>query len=234
MRYWRGFTDKLRSPGPAVASVIHLPSRAESDTMPDWSRRRALHALATGATAALSGCNGTNRSTPAPRRSGQTPITEYSALRVRDPEADPIFWSAEDDEERRLRSRRYVTEREEISELTFAPGSEDASRLNAFVTSTEFDRQSVALYAEEIPECQQLELLSAAREEDGYHTSFCYKPRPADVACEAEAMDTVAIGIRLPFPGDEFSGGGTSWSASCHERPYPVTPSNETEVSEDA
>lgn len=206
--------------------------------MSNWSRRRALHALATGTAAALAGCNGASRSSSesVPRRDYRTRITDYTALTIRDSEAEPIFWSADrtETERRRRRGRRYVTSPEDVSEVTFAPGSEDASRLNAFVTSTDFDSQSVVLYAEEVPECKRLELLSVARGDDGYHTSFCFQPRPVDVECEADAVDTVAIGIRLPFPGDDIRGGGSSWSSECHERPYPVTPSNETEVSEDA
>lgn len=205
--------------------------------MPDWSRRRALHALATSTTAVLAGCSGErSHSRQSVRGRGRTPITDYTALKVRDPDGDPIFWSGEepDDPQQARRGRVYVTSSEEISELTFAPESEDAATLNAFVTSTDYEQRSVSLHSTVIPECNTLRLQSVAREPDGYHTSFCSEPRPADVECDADRKDTVAIAIRLPFPGDDLGSSGSRWSSRCRERPYPVTPANETEVAEDA
>lgn len=211
--------------------------------MPDWSRRRALHALATGATAALAGCSSesgfSQESTPG--RNRRTPVTDYTSRTVRDQDGDAIFWTGErpTNSRRARRDQEYLTSADEVSKVHFAPDSEAAADLRQFVEATDFETQSVSLRTTGIPECYTLRLLSVAREPDGYTTSYCYEPRPADVACAAEVHDTVAIAIRLPFAGDEFNSHGSSWSRACRERPYPVTPANEnenetTEVGDDA
>jgi hypothetical protein len=206
--------------------------------MPDWSRRRALHALATGTAVTLAGCSSESGFTaePEPGWSRRTQITNYTSRTVRDPAGNPLFWRGErlEDPNRARRGRIYVTSTEDLSELTFAPESEASAELNAFVRSTDFEASSVSLHSRIIPDCETVRLLSVGRESEGYYASFCSEPRPADTECDAEAEVTVAIAIRLPFPGDNISSSGASWSHRCRERPYPVTPSNESEGSNNA
>lgn len=206
--------------------------------MSDWSRRRALHALATGTTVALAGCSGESgfSAEPEPGWSERSQVTEFTARTVRDHEGDPLFWQGErpEDPNRARRGRIYVTSTADLSELTFAPGSEAAAKLNAFVASTDFEANSVSLHSRIVPECNTVRVLSVGREPEGYYTSFCSEPRPADAECESGAEDTVAIAIRLPFPGENISSSGSRWSRRCRDRPYPVTPSTETEGSNDA
>lgn len=206
--------------------------------MPDWSRRRALHALATSATVTLAGCSSESgfSAEPEPGWSPRSQVTDFTTRTVRDPEGDPLLWWGEgpEDPNQARRGRIYVTSTEDLSELTFAPESEAAEELNAFVTQTDFETNSVSLHSRIIPECDTVRVLSVGREPDGYHTSFCSEPRPATTECEAGAEDTVVVAIRLPFPGENISSSGSRWSRRCRDRPYPVTPSNETEGSNDA
>lgn len=206
--------------------------------MPDWSRRRALYALATGTTVTLAGCSGESgfSAEPDPGWNPRSQVTDFTMRKVRDAGDEPLFWRDErpEDHNRARRGRIYVTSTDDLSELTFAPESEAAAEVNGFVTSTDFEAGSVSLHSRTIPECDTVRLLSVGREPEGYYTSFCSEPRPAAVECDAEAEDTVAIAIRLPFPGDNVSSSGSSWSRRCRERPYPVTPSNETEGRTDA
>lgn len=202
--------------------------------MSNWSRRRALHALATGTTVALAGCsdgNGFANNTPTDR-SQRAPITDYTARKVRDTDGDPLFWRTEDtessDSRERRRTQTYVTSEEDLKELTFAPGSDAAAKLNMLTTSTDFDTASVWLRSTVVLECYDIRLLRVSRESNGFHTSFCRTSRPADVECRVDARDTIGFGIRLPFPGDEVDSYGSSGSSRCHERPWPVTPSNES------
>lgn len=197
-------------------------------------RRRALHALATGTTVALAGCsdgNGFANDTPT-ERSQRAPITDYTARKVRDSDGDPLFWRAEEtepsDSRERRRTQMYVTSEEDLEELTFASGSDAAAKLNALATSTDFGTASVWLRSTVVPECYDIRLMRVFRESDGFYTSFCRTPRPADVECRADARDTLGFGIRLPFPGEEVDSYGSSGSSRCHEQPWPVTPSNES------
>ncbi|MUV61064.1 hypothetical protein, partial [Halobacterium sp. CBA1126] len=151
--------------------------------MPDWSRRRALHALGTAAAAALAGCSGEEESgfeePPGDRRGD--PVTDYEVHRVREPPAGPLFWRGE-----RSRNRAgghlHVAEPADLEDVTFAD-RETAAELAAFVRETDLETESVVVQSRAVRECYELRLSGVWRDGDDFETSFCSELRPADVAC---------------------------------------------------
>ncbi|MCD2203503.1 hypothetical protein [Halobacterium sp. KA-6] len=194
--------------------------------MPTWSRRRALQALGTAAAATLAGCSGEESSgfeEPATRRRGE-PVTDYSLHTVRQSSVEPLFWRGERSTrtERRPGGHIYVSDEDDLDDVSFAD-SDTAAELRAFVQETDYDSESVLVQSRAIQQCYDLRLRGVWREDDGLQTSFCSSLRPADAACSRDAEETVGVGIRLPFSGEDFSSFGSRWSKSCDERPAPVT-----------
>lgn len=194
--------------------------------MPDWSRRRALQALGTTAAVALAGCSGEESSgfeEPSTRRRGE-PVTEYELHTVRQSSVSPLFWEGErsTETERRPGGHLYVSDEDDLDDVTFAD-SDTAAELAAFVRETDYDSESVLVQSRTIRQCYDLRLRGVWREDDGLQTSFCSSLRPADAACSRDTEETVGVGIRLPFSGEDFSSYGSRWSSDCNELPAPVT-----------
>lgn len=205
--------------------------------MPAWSRRRALQALATGTALALAGCRERNlfaEQTPDVRR--RRPVEDYEVRKVRDTDARPVFWTEESgrptpsEEERRdgLYVDAYLAESDDLASVTFA-SREAGTRLREFAAATDFAERSVALQSLGIRACRALRLSRVVREPDGYDLSFCQPFRSPDTACDAAAYDTVAVAIRLPFPGTGISSRGASFDDECRNRPLPILPETPTE-----
>lgn len=194
--------------------------------MPDWSRRRALQALGTTAAVALAGCSGEESGgfeESSARRCGD-PVTEYELQTVRQSTVEPLFWRGErsTEGERRPGGNLYVSAADDLDDVTFAD-SDTAAELAAFVRGTDFDSESVFVQTRAIQQCYDLRLRGVWREDDGIQTSFCSSLRPADAACSRDEEETVGVGIRLPFTGEDFSSFGSRWSSNCNGPPVPVT-----------
>jgi hypothetical protein len=194
--------------------------------MPDWSRRHALQAAASVGTLALAGCNGgTDRSRSLPPDRDR--VTEYETAFARNEDGEPVFVTGETgtaeeggpDEERRQRvgAVEHVTDDADLDDLRFrdVPGAAD---LESFLRATDLESRSVYLLQRPIGECYAVRLVGVFREDDGVEADFCRMLRPADVSCAADAEDVYAVAIRLPFPGDDFSGLGTGMSGDCEGR----------------
>lgn len=186
--------------------------------MPDWSRRRALHAIGTVAAAAVAGCSGRGDGFEDPPTDDRgDPVTDYELRKVREPSGEAIFWqSDEDDGERRVDDHAYVASADDASSVSFAPDSDAAAELASFVEATDFESASVLLESREVRECYDLEFRGAWRDGDGLRTAYCSRLRPADVACSAESRDVVGVGVRVPFSLADTSGFGSRWSSTCH------------------
>lgn len=190
--------------------------------MQRWSRRRTLQSVAATATAALAGCNADSESGDAPRSGPDgDPVSTYDALSVRTEEETPPFRQGDDsgDDPSRL---RFLREPVADADLSFTDG-EAAAELAAFARDTDFERQSVVLYATRIATCYDLTLERVAREPDGVSLSLCRRLRPADVACDEDASATVGLAVRFPFPADDASSTSISTSSACGRRPEPLT-----------
>lgn len=196
--------------------------------MPDWSRRRALHALGATAAAALAGCNAQTSDSGAfdepPGRQRGEPVTDYELRKVRAFDLEPLFWRGErgTENEPRPAGHLFVGSEGDLEDLMFAD-ADPAAALASFVRGTDFESESVLVHERPVRECYDIRLRGVWREEDGVQTSFCSTLRPADVACSRDAQQTVALAIRLPFPGDGLSSQGSQWSSDCDRQPAPVT-----------
>lgn len=201
--------------------------------MPHWSRRQTLQTVGVAGALALAGCSGTTTGSddvpPAPREQ----IHDFEVASARNADGDPLFLAGEqptDTGERtdgdlaaRVSELRHLTDEVDLDELRFRdePGAAD---LEAFVTATDLESRSVYLFQRPIGECYVPRLVGVFREGDGVDVELCQDLRPADAECDADAEDVIAVAIRLPFAGDEFSGVGGGWSSRCeHYQSDPLT-----------
>lgn len=153
--------------------------------------------------------------------------------KVRRSEGGAVFWRSEDggdddgdegntDEERRPGGYAYVSSSSDLEDVSFASDSDAAAELLSFVEATDFESSSVLLQGSEVRECYELRLRGVFREDDGLETDYCSSLRSADVECDQESRDTVAVAIRVPFSLANASGFGSSWGSRCHREPLPV------------
>ncbi|MFB6160193.1 MAG: hypothetical protein ABEJ61_03345 [Haloferacaceae archaeon] len=194
--------------------------------MPDWSRRRALHAAVSTAVAALAGCSGeaSVSSSPTPAPDDARRVTDYELKQVRNADGVALFGRSDADEPTPTESTpggvgapsasTHLTGPEELSAFAFADVPQ-ATALARFVRATDFETRSVYLYQRSIPACYDLRLVGVRRRSDSVTANFCRDLKPADVACERGDRDTVGVAVRLPFAGDGFSGHGTGLRGSC-------------------
>lgn len=206
--------------------------------MPDWSRRRALHATASAAALALAGCSGERRSASSSHPPNGELVTDYEVKKVRNADGAVLFRRSNvetpsdtpNEREREAQRRRqrhqydHVTEQADFEDLAFATDLPEAATLEGFATATDLETRSVFLLQRGVSACSTLELVDVRTEPDSVHVNTCSDLRPADVECEADDRDTVAFAIRLPFPGDDFHGLGVGGSSDCHRRPRPFDP----------
>jgi len=205
--------------------------------MPDWSRRRALHATASAAALALAGCSGESSSASSSHPSNGELVTDYELQTARNADGAVLFRETdvatpsdtpdEPTEQRRRRQRHqyaHVTEQADFEDLAFATDLPEAATLEEFATATDLETRSVFLLQRGVSACSTLELVDVRKEPDSVHVNTCSDLRPADVECEADERDTVAFAIRLPFPGDDFNGLGVGGSSDCHRRPRAFDP----------
>ena len=191
--------------------------------MPDWSRRQALTALASGVTAAIAGCKGHSDGSGGSPGFGERRIENYALERVRNADGAVLVGRAgEDLETERPGASRHLTSDDDLAALTFADVPE-ARALRRFSGDTDFESESVYLYTREVPECYEHRLLWVEVDANGPSAHFCRDLRPVEAACGAEAHDTVGYAIRLPFPGDEYRGMGSGMSSSCSRPRRPET-----------
>lgn len=198
--------------------------------MPDWSRRRALQAAAATGAFALAGCSGeSSRSTSVPPARGDPiPASDLEVRFVRDTDGEPLFgvddeFDGEDGDDTPTdagpgTAAEHLTDVEDRERVRFR-STPAAAELREFVEGTDLESGSVYLLQRPVGECYEARLVGVYREDDGVDADFCRALRPADVDCSADARDTLGVGVRLPFPGDSFSGLGTGWSSDCGRRP---------------
>jgi hypothetical protein len=197
--------------------------------MPDWSRRRALHAIASAGTLALAGCSAEHSSEQESHiHSRGERVTDYEYRQVRSPAVRPLVSEPERDDggdesestetpdaTQRLGLYGHVTSSDELAEYSFARDVSAGERLARFCGATDFETQSLFVHQHVVGACYTHELVDVRRKEDSVRVDFCRSLRPADVACEADDDDVVGSVVRLPFPGDRFNGFGVGHSGSC-------------------
>lgn len=200
--------------------------------MSDWSRRRALQALGTATTVAVAGCSTGGDGFEDPPDTGRgDPVEEYALRKVRETGGGALFWqrgegggNGGDDggEERPPGGYEYVAAEDDVASLAFAPDSDAAAELSAFVAATDFESSSVLVQETAVRECYDLRLRGVWRDGDGLETAYCSRLRPADDACSTDARDTVGVAVRVPFSLADAGGFGSSWGSNCDSRPVGV------------
>jgi hypothetical protein len=197
--------------------------------MPDWSRRRVLQAAAATGAFALAGCSGESSSSSevTPDRGDPVPPSEFDVVFVRDPGGEPLFdveggsdggATPEDGGiEGRPTRVEYLRDPESRDRVTFR-STPAAEELRAFVDGSDLESGSVYLLERPVSACYEARLVGVYREDDGVNADLCQSFRPADIACSADGIDTVGVGVRLSFPGDGLSGHGWSWQGDCGNR----------------
>ncbi|MFB6196314.1 MAG: hypothetical protein ABEI80_09090 [Haloplanus sp.] len=187
--------------------------------MPDWSRRDALRAVATTGTLLAAGCSTSDTGpidAPPPRRR----VTDFESVLARNARGNPLVVPAPVDGDEAGERRQdhslmeHLTATADVEEFRFRADA-GAADLASFVNATDFASQSVYLLQRSIGECYRTRLVGVYREGDGVDAEFCRDLRPADVDCDTDTEDTVAVAIRLPFAGDDFNSIGSGWSGDC-------------------
>lgn len=185
--------------------------------------RRALLSGAAATVAGLTGCSGANRSSSSsPPDDPANVATEPDAVGIRGSENTPLAWLGERPTptgERRISDHvtELVASAEAAEDLDYAE-VDGVEAMQAFVSDTDFDRETLLLESHRVPECYRLELCAVTWSAASYHTYWSRRYRPADVACAADAHDRVAHLVRIPGvidPSQLSSAGARTSSGSC-------------------
>ncbi len=198
----------------------------------NWSRRRALSALAGGLAASVAGCAGSGDGPPSPDvHARQRPVEDYELGRVRNAAAAVLFTRAdepptpvESDDRRSGRpagtyEHVYLVSGDDLDDLTFGDVPE-ARRLREFAAATDFESASVYLFSTPVTTCHEIRVQSVALDPDGDPDGdFCRATLPADVECGTDDFETVSLAIRLPVAPESVSGHSAGMSSSCRRPP---------------
>lgn len=198
--------------------------------MPSTTTRRTLLAAAgAGLAAALAGCSA-SESHESPPDDG-TLVTDHTAATTRSPDEDPPIVRPREAADGGVTtdtaapepiSLHTVESREGAETFAFAEDATNAAAVRRLLAETNYDEESVFVYQTVIGECYRLRLNYVARDADGGpDLQFCRVIRDAHTACDREASDHAAAFVRLPFPGDEYSGLSAGFGGSCDRIPEP-------------
>jgi len=196
--------------------------------MSDWSRRRALQAVAAAGSFVLAGCGDTSGIEDAPPENRDR-VTNYETILVRNSDRNRLFGSGDGEADQRdpddgVSEYHHLNAPDDLHGIQFRDVS-GATALQSFVTETDLESKSVFLTQQLVRECYEPRLVGVFRTEDDVDADFCVTLRPADVACTAGTRDVVAIAIRLPFAGDAINSVGSGWSSDCE--PFATVPLTE-------
>lgn len=213
--------------------------------MPPLTRRRALQGAA-GLLAALAGCpDRTSDSSPTPTVPADRPraggLTDPAHVVLRHSEG-PAAWFADPDrgqdptavESENGRTRGLIASDAVAETLSVAEGaSADATATETapgdgvaaasdLVAGTDFDSETLFLDQRRVGECYRLELCYVDWTPTEFETQYGRILRDHDVACSADAADSVAVLIRVPAaldPDERASYSSGVHSGSCDRIP---------------
>jgi hypothetical protein len=197
--------------------------------MPSTTRRRALHGAA-ALLAGVAGCSGESSSSSGyPSEATGRVAVDPASYRLRNPDRGPVVWTGPRPttdagaERRRYDDHFFVARTADAADaadvsVADVPGADGA---RGFLADTDYDDATVYVEQWLVGECFTPELCHVRWSRTDIDTSYSRRYRDVDVACGADARDTLAVLIRLPEPFDpsEVSGYGSSrGSASCERR----------------
>jgi hypothetical protein len=211
--------------------------------MQSRTRRRFLATLSTGV-GLLAGClGGETEHTGPPGTEVEAEPVDHDVVSVRTGETVAVFRQGRTEttttqtEWRRRFGTEFVATPAERDALDLADGEAGTTIAN-FLAETDFATESVMLWQSGVDECHEIRLRSVTLKDGDRdpHLDFCRARRPADVACDVEAKETVAYAVRFPIDGREINSHGSGMSSRCagHERssPYDGTVTVATEGAE--
>lgn len=191
------------------------------------SRRAVLAGIGSGLAVAVAGCSGSeNRQSPPDNGEIVTghAVVMTRSMSDRPPivaprESNDTAESADDTASDPLAS--HIIESESGGEaVEFAGDATNVAAVRRLIAETAYASESVLLYQTRVRECYKPQLSYVARADDGSpDVQFCHVIRDAEVDCERDAWDHVAAAVRLPFPGDEYSGLSIGTGGSCGRIP---------------
>ncbi|KPN29368.1 hypothetical protein SY89_00081 [Halolamina pelagica] len=199
------------------------------------SRRALLAGVGAGIATGLAGCSGTETNQSSPEDG--TLVTDYAAAIARlSTDRPPITHGPTDGDEDgddaastpNPVSNRVLESEDDASELVYAEDATNVDAIRRLVTETTYDSESVFVYQRPIGECYELQVNYVTRDADGDPSvQLCRVIRDAEVDCERDVRDHVAVAVRLPFPADEYGGFSIGSGESCD--PVPERYRNESD-----
>jgi hypothetical protein len=193
--------------------------------MPSITRRRTLAGavvLLTG----FAGCSGESSSSSSypPEAAGNVELNPDSYT-LRNPDREPTIWSGERPTPREgndrvhRRHHLFVTNTEEANAVAFAD-VEGAADAREFLDATDYDAATVYVEQQQVGACFESNLCSIQWSESDVRTSYSRRYRDADVRCETDNEDVLAILIRIPeaFDPSEVNSYGSSRGSGTCER----------------
>lgn len=201
------------------------PSAEPSRPSTHPSRRTVLAGVGACIATALAGCSASDSAEHPPDEG--TLVTDYTAAMARAPgEQLPIVSLRRDGAEADESSTsepfvlHAIESEDAASTLELADDAANAAAVRRLVAETDYGSESVLVYQTSIGECYRLKVNYVTRDDDGTpNVDLCRVVRDADVACERDARDHVAVFVRLPFPGDEYGGLSAGGGGSCDPVP---------------
>ncbi|WP_049980192.1 hypothetical protein [Halolamina rubra] len=195
------------------------------------SRRALLAGVGAGIATGLAGCSGSETSTSEYPPDEDSLVTDYTAaiarsstdrppITHRPTEADGDGDNDDASSTPNPVSNSVLESEDDASELVFAEHATNVDAARRLVAETAYDSESVFVYQRPIGECYELEVNYVTRDADGDPSvQLCRVIRDAEVDCERNARDHVAVAVRLPFPADEYSGFSIGSGGSCDPIP---------------
>jgi len=189
--------------------------------------RRGFLAGVVGVATALAGCSA-SESHRSPPESG-TVVTDYVATTMRSagdrppivaPREDTGGGSTDGSSTPEPITLHTVESESDAEAVEFADDATNVAAARRLLAETAYDSESVFVFQTRVGECYRLRLNYVTRDDDGDpNLQFCRVIRDAHTACERGAFDRAATLVRLPFPGDEYSGLSAGSGGSCDPIP---------------
>ncbi|MFW5934618.1 MAG: hypothetical protein ACOCQL_02075 [Halolamina sp.] len=193
------------------------------------SRRALLAGVGAGIAAGLAGCSGTESNTSEYPPDEGSLVTDYTAAIARSSTDRPPITHAPTDGDGDADdgsstpnpvSNRILESEDDASELAFTDEATNVDAARRLVAGTAYANESVFVYQRPIGECYRLQVNYVTRDPDGDpNVQLCRVIRDAEVDCERDAEDHVAVVVRLPFPAEEDGGFSIGSGGSCDPVP---------------
>lgn len=206
------------------------------------SRRRLLHGT-TALLTALAGCgqSSTEDAPAEPKSDGDNFERNPESYALRNTAEEPPAWLPDDRDgsttaettgpPEHAGNRNLVASEASAARLRFADVP-DADHARQFVTSTDFDADTLFVESRPVEECRTLELCHVTWSDTEIETQYGGRYREADASCRTDAKDVVSWLIRVPdsLDPEAVRSYGSGWSSTGCQRRRRDTASETTDA----